>query len=225
MFTSEDYHFEEKLTGVQAKSLVVYLTPENIIKGKFILFDANIFNEIDSFKEYYDKDITGMLFGKQALRKVIAGWYYALVDFSIVALLSVLVYAGIRMTISTISKDKAKYKVMFKDWFVAICLLVLMNYIMIAMLTITSKITDAIGSSGTAVDLIGQSTEIITGVLNNDDYKYGEYTMGDMYGHVILLRWSTYIYIYFCMEIPKKRIYNNIFNIIRTCIMYNIPNR
>lgn len=147
IFTSKEYH--AKTTTVnedyEAESLQVYLTPETIIKGKFILFDANIFNKITNDKEYYDYDITAVSNGKNELRNIISGWYYALRNFAIVALLSVLVYVGIRMIISTVAQDKAKYKVMFKDWLVALCLVVVMHYIMVGILHISSMITDALG--------------------------------------------------------------------------------
>jgi membrane protein len=64
------------------------------------------------------------------LQRTISSWYMVLRDLSLVALLSVLVYVGIRIIISSTSKDKAKYKQMLVDWLVAICLLFVMHYIM-----------------------------------------------------------------------------------------------
>ena len=134
---------DDKKTSSQTDLMVVYLTPENIIKGKFLLFNANIFENISNNNNYYDYNkIVG---GKNELRNVIAGWYYALRNFAIVALLSVLVYVGIRMIMSTIAQDKSKYRAMFKDWLVALCLLFTMHYIMIAVFNLTSKVTEALG--------------------------------------------------------------------------------
>lgn len=65
-----------------------------------------------------------------ALRSTISNWYTILRDIALVALLSVLVYIGIRILISSTSSDKAKYKQMIIDWIVAICLLFIMQYIM-----------------------------------------------------------------------------------------------
>ena len=152
----------------------VYLTPENIIKGKFILFSADIFSDISSSvnttpsadpekDEYYDRFdwLVGPDKARTALREVISGWYYSLFNFALVALLSVLVYVGIRMITSTISQDKAKYKTMLKDWLVAICLLIMMHYIMISMLNITRMITDAIGPDGGAGNQTGKVMTLI----------------------------------------------------------------
>ena len=103
-FVDEQY----KIKGGEG---TLYLTPETIIQGKFILFDADIFSnpENDTMPDgvtkasdyYYDynKDenspINYVLTGKSELRKTLAGWYYALRNFALVALLSVLAYVSI----------------------------------------------------------------------------------------------------------------------------------
>jgi len=166
IFTSERYNAQNV-----SDELWLTLTPDNIIKGKFILLDANIFREISPDKVYYDYEAGGTISeGKKVLRETIAGWYYALRNFAIVALLSVLVYVGIRMIMSTVAQDKAKYKLMFKDWLVAICLLVVMHYLMIGILNITSMITDALGS-GSNVNLVGKYSKIISEILKEDQSK------------------------------------------------------
>ena len=64
------------------------------------------------------------------LQSTISKWYTILRDLAIVALLSILVYVGIRIMISSTASDKAKYKQWLLDWLVALCLLFLMHYIM-----------------------------------------------------------------------------------------------
>jgi len=154
----------------------IYLSAESIISGKFIIFDANIFEELSDVSDKYDGNLTwitgeSVQESKNVLRTTIAGWYYSLFNFSIVALLSVLVYVGIRMTISTISQDKAKYKVMFKDWLVAICILVMMHYMMIGILNVTSMITTAIGGDGNSSNQVEQLMEKIAKINELDKDK------------------------------------------------------
>ena len=127
----------------------ILLTPENIIKGKFSIFDANLFTDFDENDEqneskYYDFDYA--VKGKNSLKSTIAGWYYALRNLALIALLSILVYIAIRMMLSSIAKDKEKYKSMIKDWFVAMILVVVMHFIIIFALNLTSQITEAIGN-------------------------------------------------------------------------------
>lgn len=81
------------------------------------------------------------------LRETISRWYVAIRNICLVAMLSVLVYVGIRMLLSTVASDKAKYKEMLKDWLVGICLLFIMHYIMAFTVTIAEKITDLVATS------------------------------------------------------------------------------
>ena len=77
------------------------------------------------------------------LKPIIKKYYLALRTFALVGLLSVLVYIGIRIILSSnSSQNQAKYKAMLKDWLVAICILFLMHYIMAFILDITGKVTE-----------------------------------------------------------------------------------
>lgn len=78
------------------------------------------------------------------LRETIAKWYVVLLRIALVGMLSMLVYIGIRIIITSASQDKAKYKKMLVDWLVAICLLLFMNYIMAFSVNFVEKITELI---------------------------------------------------------------------------------
>ena len=80
------------------------------------------------------------------LQSTVASWYIAFRNIALVALLSVLVYIGIRITLSSVANDKAKYKQMLIDWFVALCLVFLMHYIMSFAVTINEKIINTISA-------------------------------------------------------------------------------
>lgn len=83
------------------------------------------------------------------LRSTISSWYNALRNICLVLMLSVLVYIGIRMLLSSVASDKAKYLTMLKDWFIGISLLFLMHYIMAFSVTLVEKITEVVK---TAID-------------------------------------------------------------------------
>lgn len=82
----------------------------------------------------------------RGLQSTISNWYSILRNISLVALLSVLVYIGIRILISSTSSDKAKYKQFLVDWIIAICLLFSMHYIMALSNFIVEKVTDMLCS-------------------------------------------------------------------------------
>ena len=78
-----------------------------------------------------------------ALRSSIATWYRAIRVFALVSLLSVLVYIGIKIVLSSTSaENKAKYKNMLVDWLTAVCILFILHYLMALILSITERITE-----------------------------------------------------------------------------------
>ena len=89
----------------------------------------------------------------KTLQPTVAKWYKTFRNIAIVSLLSILVYVGIRITLSSISSDKAKYKQMLMDWVVALCLVFLMHYIMAFAVTINEKIIKAVSAiSGSSAE-------------------------------------------------------------------------
>lgn len=132
---------------------VYQISPDQIFANEVLLFDVDFFNPSPD-KEL--KDANGnVLYGEdnnpivlesvaKQLRSVISNWYTTLRDIAIVALLSILVYIGIRIIISSTSSDKSKYKQMLMDWVVAVCLLFVMQYIMAFSNLIVKRVTEAV---------------------------------------------------------------------------------
>ncbi len=77
------------------------------------------------------------------LQKTIRQWYSALRNIAIVALLSILVYMGIKILLSSSLEEKAKYKSNIINWIVALAILFSLHYIMSLSLYIVELITDA----------------------------------------------------------------------------------
>lgn len=120
------------------------ITPQEIFSNKIPLLDADFFNPTDSIEL---DDGTTMESTAYQLKDTVANWYLILRDIALVALLSILVYVGIRIIISTTSSDKAKYKQMLIDWLVAVCLLFMMHYIMAFSNILVEKIIDIVDST------------------------------------------------------------------------------
>lgn len=118
---------------------------------KFVIHEEN--NGVNVIKTTYDiygikvkteKEYTSTAY---QLRTVVANWYIILRNMSLVALLSILVYVGIRIMISSTAADKSKYKQMLIDWVVAICLLFVLHYIMAFANLAVKKIIDVVDST------------------------------------------------------------------------------
>lgn len=75
------------------------------------------------------------------LQNIVSSMYKTLRTLAIVALLVILVYLGIRMVLSSASKDKAKYKQMLMDWLIAFIMVFVLHYIMAFIIDISEKLT------------------------------------------------------------------------------------
>lgn len=118
----------------------VKLTPAEIFAGNVAALDANFFTDNDHSNQLggNNKSIVS------ELKSVVSGWYVAIRNIAIVGLLSVLIYLGIRIIISSSAGDKAKYKQTFMDWVIALCLIFFLHYIMVFAMTISESVTDMI---------------------------------------------------------------------------------
>lgn len=81
------------------------------------------------------------------LQDVVSKWYNALRNIAVVIMMSILLYIGIRMMISSLATDKVKYKQMLVDWLVGMCLLFFMHYIMAFSVTITKQIIKIVNTT------------------------------------------------------------------------------
>ena len=107
---------------------------EDLIYNRVPLLDVNIF-DIDLSDTLSDKKITiseNSIIYK--LRENVARWYMAIRIFSIVSLLLVLIYLGIRLAISTTAGTKAKYKSMLMAWLTGFILVFFIHYFMIVVI-------------------------------------------------------------------------------------------
>lgn len=138
---------------------IIKYTPEAIFGNEVPALDVNFINP--KIWGDTDKDNHSVT---QDLHDTIASWYLALRNLALVILLSVLLYVGIRMVISSTASDKAKYKQMILDWLVAVCILFFLHYIMSFILSVTEVVTDGI-SSGSSI------------VVEVEDSDNGNFTM------------------------------------------------
>ena len=80
--------------------------------------------------ELYEKEIKQIHPISSQLQGTISKWYNILRIIAIVGMMSVLVYIGIRILISSTAGQKAKHKELLKDWLIGMVLLFTMHYIM-----------------------------------------------------------------------------------------------
>ena len=149
------------------------ISPEEIFEGKILLFNVDFFGKpkeikkAESTTEDGKKTITYYYYLKDAnkadtednrvktsnqdvaadLQGNISKWYVQIRNIVLVCMMIVLLYIGIRILLTSLAGEKAKYKQFLQDWFVGLILIFFMHYIMTFAVTIVQKITDIVDTS------------------------------------------------------------------------------
>ena len=152
----EEFTMDEKTFLLDADEFKIpnmLYSPENIFANNIAVLDINFLNPnqyqsvvVEGKNEQQAEKMAQSAAGGE-LQEVIASWYKAFRNIAIVGLLSVLVYLGIRILISSTATDKAKYKESLKDWAVALCLVFVIHFIMSGILMATSAFNNLFGAS------------------------------------------------------------------------------
>ena len=148
-------------TGKKYTVPTIQYSIDKIFAGKVPAFDINFINP-NMYKEHGAGTDVHLAY-QLNVNNTISKWYVSLRNLAIVILLSVLVYTGIRIVISSSADDKAKYKQRIFDWVVAMCLIFFMHYIMLFTMTIVNTLNETIGDVATSIPVsISDGTQFNT---------------------------------------------------------------
>ena len=133
---------ESLLAYVGSEKEFVWLSLNDIFFNNIPLIDIDIFN-------FHQAAGSAMSSGNVLLkiRENVSGWYYAIRNLCLALSFAVLVYIGIRMAISSIADDRAKYKKMLKDWVVSIALIFILHYFMIIIVTLNNGLINILNET------------------------------------------------------------------------------
>ena len=115
-------------------------SPEYIFSNRIAMLDVNFISPSHYSSAVLNHDDPESIANQ--LRPTIAKWYNGFRNIAIVVLLSVLVYLGIRIIISSTAVDKAKFKESLKNWFIALVLIFTMQFIMAGTLMLVEQFTN-----------------------------------------------------------------------------------
>lgn len=129
---------------------------EDIIYNKVPLLDVDIFDVgLSKYQnEYITIDDQSILY---LLKDNIAAWYYGIRNVSIVGMLLVLIYLGIRLAISSTGQGKSKYKQMLVAWVTSFVAIFFIHYFMIIVIEANQVLIDWFSVENTVfTDWLGQ---------------------------------------------------------------------
>ncbi len=153
------------------------------------------------------------------LRPVIARWYVALRNFALVGLLTVLLYIGIRILVSTTAQDKSKYKKMLLDWLVAILILFVLHFLMVFIMYITQQLTDIFVVNNIEADgtdkFISNIRNMATGNNNESYFNY--------FGYVIMYITLVILTVLFTIQYLKRLVFIAFLTLVAPLIALTYP--
>lgn len=135
---------------------VMSITPDKIFSNEIPILNVNVINPPEPVKDDKGNTQESIVY---TLQQTVSTWYVVLRNIAIVAMLSILVYVGIKIVISSAAEDKAKYKETLKDWVIGLCLIFLMHYGMSFMLELNNKIIDMLSVNNRDVILTNDSPD------------------------------------------------------------------
>lgn len=118
---------------------------EKTVFGKIKMFDVNFL-----YREKNEDPLSG------AIKDQVAKYFYITRNISIGLMLLLLIYTGLRMAMTTIASDIAKYKTMIKDWVVSIIILFTLQYFMAGILWVGNQ-------------ALGICESVMTSMISDDD--------------------------------------------------------
>ncbi|MBR2705588.1 MAG: hypothetical protein IKG14_00855 [Clostridia bacterium] len=116
--------------------------------GEGLTIQKILFNDLPLTDiNFFDFNSSSIDPAVKAIRQNVATWYIGVRNLAAVLLVIVAIYVGLRMAISTIAEDKAKYKQMLIDWLTSLCLLFILHYIMVLVIQLNNTLVKTIGES------------------------------------------------------------------------------
>ena len=113
--------------------------------GEGLTLDKILFNEveitsIDFFESSSDPSVN-------SLRNNVAMWYVGIRNLSAIILALILLYVGIRMAISSVAEDKARYKKMLFNWVLSLGILFFLHILMQAVIFVNNSLVDIMSNA------------------------------------------------------------------------------
>lgn len=130
------------------------ITPYEILFNKVQLLDINFFD----FSVAEDS-------ATYKVRTAVAGWFYVMRLLAVSILLLILIYMGIRMAITTIAEEKARYKKMLVDWVTSIALVFFLQFIIMFTVMANTALVNALDSSSLGDEISAAIGDIATKAL------------------------------------------------------------
>lgn len=179
-----------------------WVTIERVVFNKIALFNIDFFSNSNEYTVGTSSNSVTITANATNLtiRKSVAKMYVVCRVLSLIISLLVLIYIGIRMALSSVATEEAKYKKMLTSWVESIAILFILQYIMTFAMYFSSVITNVFYDIKCQLQASGGEsfettivTQIIDNVLNGSGYKLAMYSI--MYWILVFVQFK-FFYLY-----------------------------
>ena len=129
---------------VGATSKSDMFTIQNLLMGKYDLFDINIFVTSSSTATATQGQSESNF--NVVIKESVANWYGTIRILAIILSLIILLYSGIRMAASTTVTDRVKYKKILTAWIVGFALIFVLHYIVLVLITVLNQLVKVLSA-------------------------------------------------------------------------------
>lgn len=202
--------------------------PENIFGNKISMLDVNFLNPntytsvIESGRGYDKANERSKSIGED-LKETVANWYKAFRNIAIVLLLSILVYLGIRILISSTAEDKAKYKEVIKDWLIALVLVFVMHFIMSATIMIVNQVNSLFIKINNNVYITTGGVTFKTNFIGVMRFLAQSKDKADAWAYTIIYMVLVFYTISFTIQYLKRVLYIAFYTMISPLVAITYP--
>lgn len=125
----------EDINGQSDAVTKVPYTIEDLIFNRIPAFDINVFSDKAGGKTVEEGSVIYII------RNTIKIWYYSMRNVALVFTIFMIVFLGVKIAISTVANDKAKYKQTIVECLKAIVLIMVIHYLMIFIISLNETFT------------------------------------------------------------------------------------
>ena len=209
--------------------------PENIFANKIAMLDVDFirphkFTGVEvgasSDSDSEKKAVSAASSDRYGIRDTIGSWYKAFRNIAVVGLLTVLVYLGIRIVISSTATDKAKYKENLQDWLVALCLVFIIHFIMSGIMMLTDKFTEMLDNTinkPIAVEVTGSNVKFNTNLVGYVRFMAQSPDFGNCTAYTIMYLALVLYTVMFTFTYFKRFLYMAFFTMIAPLVALTYP--
>lgn len=113
-------------------------TVSGAISGEYNLFDIDFWELSDKYSATNPSNNTIT----DTIKATAADWYVGTRNLAAIVMILIALYIGIRMAISTVAEEQARYKSMFYSWIKGVIYLIVLHYMMIGIIMLSDMVVE-----------------------------------------------------------------------------------